>query len=160
MDQLGHVLDYPNVDLDCMSRDQTLNRLNGITLNQRAYHDDFATPTAFSPYATSPVSPDFDHRLEVNSQEIDYDMKSFYSGQQFRAPGINHGDHVVDFNVEMEKVELLKDEVAVPINLEEDDALRSSGESDQDRDDSESGTLFFPIYLPTFRPSSITLRIA
>lgn len=136
IDQLGHPSDYSNLNMNSSNRDQTLNRLNGLTGNQRAYNEDFTS--AFPSYATSPVSPEFDHRLETGAQELDYEMKSFYSAsQKLYTHGAMHGD-----NGEVDKLELQKNhelEEAVSSVCQGDDMAHLSGDSDQDRDDSESG---------------------
>lgn len=138
LDQLGQ-LEYPNLVLNSVNRDQTLNRLNGITLAQRTYNDDLQTSNAFSTYSTSPVSAEFDHRLDAGSHDLDCEMKSFYSGQQlYAAQGLSHTGNV-DFNCETTKMDMQKSDVTLPVDCEDDDNCRSSADSDHERDGSESG---------------------
>lgn len=138
----GQPTDYSHLNLNCVDRDQTLNRLNGASLNHRGapYAEEFSTPFPAAAYSASPPSPDFDHRLEVGAHDLDYEMKSFYAGQQLYAAS-QVGESAAVFGEDIDKMGLQKNSLAmaVPGVCEEDEMAHSSGDSDQDRDDSESG---------------------
>lgn len=117
-----------------------------------SYCEEFTTPLAAAYSSTSPASPDFDHRLEAGAHELDYEMKSFYATQQLYAHGIagQAGEGApAEFGDDLEKLGLQKNglAMAVPGVCEDDDMARSSGDSDQDRDDSESGRVILLFFL-------------
>lgn len=135
LDQLGHISEYPNFELNTLNRDQTLNRLNGLTVNQRGIHDEIPTNT-FNEYNSSQISTEFDHRLDSGTHDLEPDIKSLYSSQHFYPQGLNTVDNIVDFHNEALKGNLIKSELTIPGTCEEDEGIRLSGDSDRD---SESG---------------------
>lgn len=131
LDQIGHIPDYPNVVLNSLNRDETLNRLNGLPVNQRGLMNEEISASSFIPYNGSPgIAAEFEHRLETDTHDLDSDMKSFYYTQS-----LNNVD-----NMELTS-ENLKEPIKQEIDFfqcDEDEGIRLSDHG-SDRD-SESGT--------------------
>ena len=131
---VGHIsAEYSNLGLNSYNQDQTLNRLNGLPVNQRGLHDEISANN-FNAYNSSSISSEFDHRLDSgNHHDFDGDMKSFYSTQQLYTQGLNTVDNTMEINLkEAVKTELI-------VQNEEDEGMPLSDHG-SDRD-SESGML-------------------
>ncbi|XP_028397047.1 uncharacterized protein LOC114520900 isoform X2 [Dendronephthya gigantea] len=133
IDHLGNIPDYPNLVLNSLNRDQTLNSINGLPVNQRGMQDDIPTNN-FNGYNGSPMAADFEHRLESGTHDLDSDMKSFYSNQPFYTQSLNSVDTIVELSNVGAKGCLKAEFTASP--CDEDEGIRLSDHSDRD---SESG---------------------
>ena len=134
LDHIGHIPEYPNAVLNSLNRDQTLNRLNGLPVNQRGGVHDEISANNFNAYNGSSIAAEFDHRLEPGYHDLDSDMKSFYSTQQLYTQSLNTVDSMMEFSNENLEVPVKTEFVA---HCEEDEGIRLS-DNGSDRD-SESG---------------------
>jgi hypothetical protein len=134
LEHIGHISEYPNVALNTLNRDQTLNRLNGLPASQRGIHEEISAANNFNAYNGSSIAAEFDHRLDTGTQELDCDVKSFYNTQQFYAQSLNTVENVMEFCNDNLKGPA-KTEFIVP--YDEDEGIRLSDHG-SDRD-SESG---------------------
>jgi hypothetical protein len=137
LDQMGQISEYQNLALNSLNHDQTLNRLNGLPVNQRGLHDEMSANN-FNAYNGSPIASEFDHRLESGTHDLDSDMKSFYSTHQLYTQSLNTVDSIMEFNNENLKGSVKAEFI---MRCEEDEGIRlSDNGSDHD---SESGMLHF-----------------
>ena len=133
LDHIGHISEYPNVALNSLNRDQTLNRLNGLSVNQRGVHEEISANN-FNAYKGSPIAAEFDHRLDSGAQDLDPDVKSFYSTQQFYTQSLNTVENVMEFCNDTLKGPAKTEFI---VQYDEDEGIRLSDHG-SDRD-SESG---------------------
>jgi hypothetical protein len=134
---MGQISEYQNLALNSLNQGQTLNRLNGLPVNQRGLHDEMSANN-FNAYNGSPIASEFDHRLESGTHDLDSDMKSFYSTHQLYTQSLNTVDSIMEFNNENLKGSVKAEFI---MRCEEDEGIRlSDNGSDHD---SESGMLHF-----------------
>ena len=123
--------------LNSLNRDQTLNRLNGLPVNQRGVHEEISANN-FNAYNGSPIAAEFDHRHDSGAQDLDSDVKSFYSTQQFYTQSLNTVENVMEFCNDNLKGPAKTEFI---VKYDEDEGIRLSDHG-SDRD-SESGMLQF-----------------
>ncbi|XP_046844292.1 uncharacterized protein LOC124438282 [Xenia sp. Carnegie-2017] len=111
---LGSLSDYSNLD-------PSEERSNGFDLQQRNNHYSIYHETS---------SSELDHGPDLDNSELEIDVKSFYSQENFYSQGLNTTDALIEFKTENIKTERNADYL---MKCSEEDAL---GLSDRD---SESG---------------------
>lgn len=114
---LGSLSDYSNLD-------SNEERSNGFDLQQRNNHYSIYHETS---------SSELDHGPDLDNSELEIDVKSFYSQENFYSQGLNTADALIDFKTEKIKTERNADYL---MKCSEEEAL---GLSDRD---SESGMCF------------------